>query len=229
MGSKKRGSPTKLTSELQPLPPVQMQAPSQPRAATATVACQTTAWNVLVAEAVASERTRSQALQAELKALRAQMEDREEAARAADAAAAESAEAHGTLALELHAARRSLDEARAFHEKEKEAWEEERRSWQEERARLKREADLAGSSERRGVEDIEHLRSELKRSKDEAAALRKKLGALQQDMQSLTTEKNALAKEKDSLLERLEQEQAEMMARVEALDRRIAERPVKAR
>lgn len=216
------------TSELQPLPPVSLQAP-QMRTASSSTSCQTTSWNVLVTEAVASERTKTQALQAELKALRAQMKERADAVSAAEALAASHADARDQVASELEAAQRMLDEARAAHEKERAAWEEERQSWKDERAQLQREASAAGDAEKRGIEDLEYLRTEAKRSKDDAAAVRRKCSELQQQLDALAREKDALSKEKDHLLQRLEFEQAEMIARVDALQQKMSERPCKVR
>merc|ERR1719174_165708 len=117
------------TSELQPLPPMRQVAPEIPQTRTATTACQGVAWNVLVAEAVATERTRMQALQAELKALRAHIKEREEAATAAEESVASHLDARNALAAELEVAQRLVEETRAAHRKEQEAWEEERKSW----------------------------------------------------------------------------------------------------
>jgi len=212
--SGKRNSST-LTSELQSLP-----RSTPPRSA--TVGCQTIAWNVLVAEAVASERTRTQALQGELKALQARVKEREAAASAAEASAASHAEAARCAGNQLELAQQLLEETRAAHRKEQEAWEEERQAAEDERRRLQGEVDSAGSASKRGVEDQDHLRSELKRSKDEATSLRKKCSGLQQELTSLAREKDSLAKEKDNLLQRLEVEQAEMIERVDALQRKMS-------
>lgn len=219
----KRSSPTTMMEKLSPRD--QTPVYSKPQTRTATVGSQTPAWNVLVTEAVAPERARVQALQAELKALRAHVKERDDAARVAEAAAASHANAREAMASELEVAQQLLAEAREARENEQEAWAEERRSWEEERSRLQLEASSAGSTESRFREDLEHLRAELKRSKDDTMALRKKHGKLQQDMDELARVKEALAKEKDDLLQQLEVEQAEMIARVDALQRKMTERP----
>lgn len=217
----RRNSPARAPAppELPPLPP---QAPQQPSIRTASAACQTVSWSALTAEVLAPEKARTQALQAELKALRAQMKEREGAAIAADAAAASDAEARSALVAELEAARQLLSQERADRE-------EERRAWLEEQQRLQDQVAAAGGVEKRRAEDLEHLRAELMRSKDDAAVLRKKFGPLQQEVEALTRERDSLSKEKDHLLQRLEVEQAEMMARVEVLQRKMDERPSKGR
>lgn len=214
----KRNSPTTMTKLSSEAPPPSQQP--APPTRTVSSASQTT-------EVVPPERMQVQALQAELKALRAQMKRQEEAAKAREADAASHVGAGEVLASELEALRQLLHDTKAAHTRREDAWVEERQSWEKERARLKEEVTLAGSSERRGAQDLEHLRAELKRSQDDALAARKKCSKLQQDLDSLSREKDSLKVEKDGLLERLEVEQAEMIERVDALQRKMSERPCK--
>jgi len=99
------------------------------------------------------------------------------------ASAASHVEAARSANNELELAKQRLEETRAAHRKEHEAWEEERKAVADERRRLQGEIDSAGSASKRGMEDQEHLRSELKRSKDEATSLRKTCSGLQQEVQ----------------------------------------------
>lgn len=239
--SSKRSSPKKQRASLE-LPPLPQQqrapapaarqqrapapAPQEQRAPvparTAAAGSQTAAWHVLVAEATAPERARVQALQAQLKALRTQTEEHEEAAAIAQVASASVNAANATLALELQAVKQQLEEERAARDAEREQWAVDR-EW------LQDEVAATSGAEKRGVEELERLRAEVRRSKDDVAALRKKCGALQQDSEALARERDALAEEKSHLLQRLEVEQAEMIARVDALQRKMSERPAKVR
>jgi chromosome segregation ATPase len=216
---------SQATSELQPLPPSRQAVHTR----TLATGCQTVAWDVLVSEAVATERIRTQEMQSKLDALRAQLQEHEKAGAAAKAAATSRADGYEALMAELLATRQSLEEEQAAHRKEQEAWEEERQGWMEEKVRWQREVAAAGDAQRRHADDLQHLRSELKCSKEDTAVLRKKCCSLQKELELLGQEKDSLSREKDTLLERLEVEQAEMIARVDALQRQMLERPCKVR
>mmetsp|Transcript_64114 Transcript_64114/g.137732 ORF Transcript_64114/g.137732 Transcript_64114/m.137732 type:complete len:250 (+) Transcript_64114:75-824(+) len=199
------------------LPPLQRSAPSAPPPRTSCAGAQTQSWPTLISEALAPERSKSAALQSELKALRAELKEREDGVRAAGDQAAEEAE-RTRLALEeeLAALRQANAEAMNGHEEERRRWDEERSQFQEEKRRW-REEQRAWQEERQGLRHdaslVGELRGELEHRNDDICELRRNYKALQE-------ESKALAQERDLLLERLETEQAEMMARVEKLERR---------
>merc|ERR1711972_595479 len=97
----------------------------------------------------------------------------------------------------------------------------ERNAWEVERQNMQQKILSATSAGERNNDSLEYLRVELQRSKDEVAAANKKYSALREAHDALSKEKAALSNEKDHLLERLEVEQAEMMARVDALQERM--------
>lgn len=224
-----KGSPARRSNQtvMDPLPRLDQRSPTPP-SRTTSVGCQSISWAVLLSEAIAPERARVKALEAELKALRAQhgalVKDREEST-----ALQEAEEAGAALAAELEALRQRHEEALARHDAERSAHDEERQQfqierqqfqqdreqWQEERANLLREASSASGAEKRCVEDLEHLRKELRCCKENSADLRRKYAALQEESEALT-------RERDHLLQRLEVEQAEMIARVDALQQRMS-------
>lgn len=198
-----------------------------PAPRTTSVGCQSMGWQVLLSEAIAPERARVKVLEAELKDLRIQhsklLKDREELSNSAllkdteEASALQEAEkARAALTAELEALRQTHAAAVASHLAERQQFQEERDRWQEERAGLVREVASAGQAEKRCVEDLERLRSELRCCQEDSAALRRKYAALQE-------ESSALAAERDHLLHRLETEQAEMIARVDVLQKRMSE------
>lgn len=181
----------------------------KPPPSTATSGTQTTSWSSLTSELVAPEKARASALQKELTALKASLREREAGSKAAAAEAEERAALDGRAReAALEDLRRQLAEATAAREGDRRAFEEERarwladqRDWQEERAALKSEVARIGG-----------MRSELER-RNEA------IDELRQECRTLQEHSKALTQERDQLLERLEVEQAEMMARVAKLER----------
>jgi len=186
-----------------------------------TVAVQTMPWSAILDEAVSPERARISSLQAEVKKVRALLsereallKEREEGTRGAEDAARRHQQAYDELVAELEAVRRAHREAQAEHQ-------DECQRWQEERAALVRGVEASDEAGRRDHKDLEHFRAELRRSQEDCTTSKRKCSALQE-------ENSALAKERDSLLQRLEVEQADMIARVDALQRRMSEKPSKA-
>jgi len=182
--------------------------------ATAAASVQTASWPALAKEVVAPERERVAALQRELASLRATAKEQEEVARLAASEAEEKAErrrlAHEAEVVELQQSHADVlaahDEERQQWQELQSRWQEERREWREERAALKSEAARASE-----------LRSELQRRSDSIEELRREYNKLQEVAQSAT-------QERDRLMDRLEVEQAEMMARVEKLERQGSRR-----
>lgn len=222
LANKRSGSGRPQKSGGADLPPLQRMGPAAaptPQAsagAQANAGTQTASWAALVSEAAAPERARANALEKELKSQRALLKTLEEGGRAADAKEAEeqrraleiqeqlqdSERQRLALEAELGALRRAAAEAAAGREEERRLWDRDRREWQEERAALKEEASRAFD-----------LRKELgKRNGD--------IGDLRTAYNTLDQEKKALQEEYNKLLERLEVEQAAMIARVEKLEQR---------
>lgn len=228
--SASKGSPSRRSNQTiteQPLPRLNQRSPTPP-ARTSSAGCQTVGWQVLLAEAIASERARVKALEAELKALSAKysacVKDCEKStalqeAQAAGAALAADLEAmrqaHEAERLQFEAERLQFKAERLQFEEERQQFRQDHERWQEERASLLREATSAGQSEKRCAEELEHLRKQLRSCQEDATVLRRKYAKLQE-------ESDALTRERDHLLHRLEVEQAEMIARVDALQQRMS-------
>mmetsp|Transcript_46758 Transcript_46758/g.138139 ORF Transcript_46758/g.138139 Transcript_46758/m.138139 type:complete len:260 (-) Transcript_46758:16-795(-) len=206
------------------LPATPPQAPQMKSTATQCVT-----WAVLQAEAAAPERSRANALEAEVRRLKAQLREREEGAEGVQARALEEAELRRqALERELAAARQAASDAAAAREQQRQSLEEERSRFEEER-QLFDEERLRWQAERG-----EHLAAEGRWQEErgslqaEAAQLPKLRGDLEQSrgdldklrlaFKELQGELKGLGEERDHLLHRLETEQAEMMARVEKLE-----------
>merc|ERR1712061_311043 len=153
--------------------------------------------------------------------MRNRIKERDQAALTAQASAASHAEARDATLVELEQVKKALEELHVERTADQSAWEEERNAWEVERQNMKQKISFATSAGERNNDSLEYLRAELQRSKDEVAAANKKYSALKEAYDALSKEKAALSNEKDHLLERLEVEQAEMMARVDALQERM--------
>jgi len=229
----KRGSSRTPTSKPQlmhcpsNLPrPVQTPPPGTPK--TSVTCTQTVSWEVLKAEMIAHERVRADHLEREVKELKAQLKQGSTASKAAHAKElAEAAERVRTLELEVEALKQSIKESRA---KATEGSEEAAASLEEER-RLRREEQLQWAEEREKLQEEQRrwnserdkLQSEASRANwlsQEADRRRDDLDSERDAHKATKAELKALAQERDRLLERLEVEQAEMMARVEKLEQR---------
>uniref|UniRef100_A0A7S4QA31 Uncharacterized protein n=1 Tax=Alexandrium monilatum TaxID=311494 RepID=A0A7S4QA31_9DINO len=203
--SSKRVSPKPrdLPPDLPPRPPS-----SAPPSATSS-GVQTASWSALAAEVLAPEKARVSSLQRELATLKASAREREEGRKAAAAQAEEEA------ALNNRTSEAALEALRQEHAKALATMEEERRAWQEERARFLQD-------QREWREERAALKSEVARMGGMRAELVQRnetIDELRQDCRELQGRSKALAQERDELLERLEVEQAEMMARVAKLER----------
>lgn len=204
------------------LPPLTRNSPVQ----TASSQVQTTNWASLIAEVTAPERQRCTALQAEIKALRAQMKEKERAReRVEDTSTqrleqqcaeecakmrAELEEERSKFQAELEALRCEKDAAIAERDAEKLRRQELELEW-------KKLGDSANESARHAREDAILLREELDKSQIDAKGLQKQIAALR-------AENAAVAQERDRALQQLEQEQSEMMARVDAMEQRLLQR-----
>eukprot|EP00747_Dinoflagellata_sp_TGD_P167983 gnl/TRDRNA2_/TRDRNA2_193405_c0_seq1.p1 gnl/TRDRNA2_/TRDRNA2_193405_c0~~gnl/TRDRNA2_/TRDRNA2_193405_c0_seq1.p1 ORF type:complete len:313 (+),score=80.97 gnl/TRDRNA2_/TRDRNA2_193405_c0_seq1:73-1011(+) len=234
----RRQSPKPQSAD--PLPPIPQLPPRPPATKSSSeVEVQTAvSWDALQKDAVAAERQRVTSLQAELKGLKAKLAASEEAARAAEARADEEAskrlsceQALAAVQAELAAVLQAqgkdgaaLDEHRRCQEaqqkrwdEEKQRWEEERKRWEEERARWQDERKALQGSVADLREDADSLREALERSRKECAALKRRC-------QDLDAEHIAVRAERDGLMHRLEKEQADMIARVEQIQRKMDEK-----
>eukprot|EP00445_Apocalathium_hangoei_P009872 CAMPEP_0203872936 /NCGR_PEP_ID=MMETSP0359-20131031/19495_1 /ASSEMBLY_ACC=CAM_ASM_000338 /TAXON_ID=268821 /ORGANISM="Scrippsiella Hangoei, Strain SHTV-5" /LENGTH=259 /DNA_ID=CAMNT_0050791627 /DNA_START=80 /DNA_END=859 /DNA_ORIENTATION=+ len=232
LGAKKGGKQPSSKSQLLPQCPSNLPRPAQTPPATpglrttAATCTQSVTWEVLAAEAAASERSRANSLQKQVKALQAQLKEREASAgddQGHAEAASEAARRVVALEAEVEALRRSSSEATAALEAERKLREEgsreaeegrrqveeerrkrldERDSWEKEREALRADASRAT-----------WLDQELEKSREEFRSSRQAHKALEADFE-------ALGRERDVLLERLEVEQAEIMARVAKLEKK---------
>lgn len=179
-----------------------------------------------MAEAAAPERSRANALQKEVKHLQELLKERDSASQAVqldDAAAAAlrvaaleaevetlrraRAEADERLAEERRQRQKDaakVEEERLKCEADRRAWCEERDGWEKQRAVLQ-----TGNSR------LEWLGQELDKRTEELRASRQAEKVVRTDLAAMTLER-------DQLLQRLEVEQAEMMARVAQLEERGA-------
>lgn len=184
-----------------------------------TESCQTMSWSAVLAEAVAPERQRIATLQADLKALKAQLKGREEGARGMEAREREEADrqAQALAALQAELERLREDSKAELEAREVELraeFADERRLWEAQVEKLKREVANAAEARKLDSEDFERMRAELEKAKADCKEVRKKDAGIKEQLA-------AVSAERDALLKRLEAEQAEMIARVEALDRRM--------
>lgn len=215
-GSKSNSPKPRQVCELPPLTQPSPE-PARPPPATADGHTQTATWAALVAEASLPERQRREALQGELKCLKALLLQREEETRAAEAKASAGVSQVEALKAELERLQNELAAVLADREQERLKWAQQELQWRSSAS----EADEKG---RRGREDLEHLRNELSASQSEAEVLRRRLLALQDERNKLLDENNALAEKLNLLWQGKEDEQAVLMARVELLERKLNER-----
>jgi len=212
--SAKRSSASTMAQLVSDVP---VPEPPPPRSRSSTASTQTS-------DGLRPEKAQILALEAEVASLRAQLKRQKEAMDASQAELALRDAASSSLEAELQESKQLLQKTRETHQSEQDAWEQERQCLEEDKARLQEQVASAKCSGKHDAEDREHLRRDLKKSQDDLVAARRKCSKLQQDLESLNCEKMSLTREKDGLLERLETEQAEMIARVDALQHKMAER-----
>lgn len=219
-----KGGPLRPVSAVRSVPvapsPPPAPATALPTQSVATQSCsaQTSSWKDLLREAMEPQQRRLRELEAELAASKTSLRASEVRADAAEAKLREreSGEhaAFATQAAELEALRRKLaegDEERRRLEADRSL---EGKRWADERAAL--EIEVKGLRDALGKvddSDIEQLRGQLELKDWDNEALGRRCAQLQSELDSITAER-------DHLLERLETEQAEMMQRVEKLERR---------
>mmetsp|Transcript_48830 Transcript_48830/g.87934 ORF Transcript_48830/g.87934 Transcript_48830/m.87934 type:complete len:252 (-) Transcript_48830:93-848(-) len=209
--------PPKLQAASNDLPPLS-NPPSAPGSVRTTSAqTQTTTWEKLIAEAVAPEKQRCTSLQAELKTLKAQLQEKERELHLqsdAKALAAELEQRWASERAELQA------QAAAFcHERDaaRAELETQRMQWLEKEKELRSQIGSAQEYGKSTREDLTELREKYGRSQEDVKGLHKQIAALR--------EENAkVAQERDQLLQRLEDEQREMMARVDAVEQRLLQK-----
>lgn len=246
----KSPKPAPIT-ELPPLPKVAATPPLEPspkhgiskQPLVATASVQTTSWEAVMEQAIAPARQRADDLETLVGKLRAQLRLAEEGAKASAQAIAperqraydlealvrslraqlqEEAEA-SAQALEAKRHALSLEESSSCRIAELEAElralrkerEQERNRSEEERGALASQLCKAQEETRQGRLKIGSLRDQLTESQNEVDELRERCKGLRENCK-------ALAGERDSLMSRMEQEQAEMMARVEQMERRMS-------
>jgi chromosome segregation ATPase len=193
------------------LPPLNRNSPVH----NASTQVQTSSWNSLLAEALAPERQKCAALQGEIKALRAQIKERErerehEGEECTRQLEQQWLDDRARLEAEISALRSDRDAALAESEAEK-------LRRQELELELKKHLDSANESARNDREDACFLREELGKSQSDVKGLQKQIAALR-------AENAAVAQERDRALQQLEEEQSKMMARVDAMEQRLTQR-----
>jgi len=204
---------SRVASDLPPL----AHPPRPASVSTCSTQSQTASWTALVAEVVAPERTRATALQGEVKQLKASLKElrdrgcsdqddaREEQARQAR----EAEELWATQKAELLAQLAAQQVVASEHEAE-------RGRWQELEKQLRAQAENGVEVGQRCHEDLQAMRQQLTCSQIDAKDLQKQIATLK-------TENDAVLQERDLLLQRLEEQQAETDARVDALEQRFME------
>jgi len=209
--------------ELPPLPPSPPAAPQK-----TSSSAQTITWPVLEAEAAAPERSRGNALDREVKSLKAELKAckqdvsrlREDAGSAQAQALEEAEQQRRELERELAALRQAKADVDAARAEDERRFDEERRRWEEQRSRFLedgRQWEEERQAQQAQSKQLGRVLAELEQSKVDHGELRVSYKDLQEQMR-------ALGMERDVLLERLETEQAEMMARVEKLERGASSR-----
>lgn len=172
---------------------------------------QTATWSSITAEVLGPERQRVTALQAELKTIKALLKDKETSAedelkekqRQQAERIAELEAQVSSLQSELHLSSNDLIQQRDAAQAECKLL----------TAKLSRADELG----HRNREDLDLLRADLVHSQDTAKSLQKQLT-------NLTLENEKVSAERDRLLKELEEQQAEMIARVEAVEQRFQEK-----
>ncbi|CAK9023832.1 unnamed protein product [Durusdinium trenchii] len=91
--------------------------------------------------------------------------------------------------------------------------------WQKEEMEkdLSSQLEMARKARELCREEVDSLEDQLRRSQDDMRSLQKRMAALKEEHAAVT-------KERDDLLQRLEDEQAEMIARVAAVEERLSKR-----
>jgi len=162
--------------------------------------------------------------------------------RRASEAACEAASAHAAEQAQYLEEKKSLDDFKRSVEKQRLQWIQERESleasqnllraelqsakteasderWQKEELEKDLSSQLAAARKARAEcrEDMESVQDQLRRSQDDMKSLRRQMAALKE-------EHAAVAQERDDLLQRLEDEQAEMILRVAAVEEQLSKR-----
>lgn len=157
-------------------------------------------------------------------------------------AAAEAQNAHSAEMAQYLEEKKSLDDFKRLVEKQRLQWTQERDAleasqnllraelqsarteasderWQKEEMEKDLSSQLEAARKARAdwCEDMDALQDQLRRSQDDMKSLQKQMAALKE-------EHRAVAKERDDLLQRLEDEQAEMIARVAAMEEQLSKR-----
>eukprot|EP00933_Yihiella_yeosuensis_P066318 TRINITY_DN7054_c0_g1_i1.p1 TRINITY_DN7054_c0_g1~~TRINITY_DN7054_c0_g1_i1.p1 ORF type:complete len:265 (-),score=82.90 TRINITY_DN7054_c0_g1_i1:56-850(-) len=174
---------------------------------------QTHSWNTILTEVVAPDRQRITALQGEIKALRARLKDKE-LGEDAEAQAKQREEAQAKRIADLEA---EMDALRQERDRQVADMQKERDGALEECKELKSKLNEASEFSKRGREDLDLMRADLAKSKEMAKGL-------QAQLTTMSAESAALAEERDQLLQKLEDQQEEMNARVDAIEKRLAEK-----
>lgn len=214
-GSLSAGPKSRVKSTLHELPPENRSSPTPP-VQKVNAQVQTTSWTSLVSEVVAPERQRCTALQGEIKALRGLLKQKEQERHSDDDAEVQQMKRHwdqerADLEAQIAALLQEREVAVQRHDAE-------RGQWQDVERELKSELEAARSAARHGREDMGCLRENLERSQNDVKDLQKQISALR-------TDHAAVVQERDRLLQQLEREQTEMMARVDAMEQRMLQRP----
>eukprot|EP00929_Paragymnodinium_shiwhaense_P041333 TRINITY_DN21477_c0_g1_i1.p1 TRINITY_DN21477_c0_g1~~TRINITY_DN21477_c0_g1_i1.p1 ORF type:complete len:271 (+),score=98.32 TRINITY_DN21477_c0_g1_i1:134-946(+) len=209
--SKRSASPMMQRLEEEPPPTLPKDPPwEKPRTFKASGTQTEKAWGE-------AEKKRIAALQAEVKALQAKVQESEAAQASAEGKVSELADSNADLRV-------SIDELRKEHASAAKVAEEEIRRLKEENEALRKDAD---ELHKRGGQDAEYLKGQVDKAKRELKASRDECQELQTRLHELKQEAADLQVEKDILLERLEVEQAQMIARVDEMERRMKERPAR--
>lgn len=209
---KRKERPAPKVPSNQKLPPLS-QSSTPPTSGSANEGTQTRSWTDLLQESLAPEKQRCQAFQQEARAskvraekLEERLKEMEEAQRQQGSSSASTSRI-SELEGQLQTASQQRDEARFNLQKANAVWE-------EERAALQRDLNQALAARK---EDSDFLRAALEKEKAEKASLSKKCQGMEGDIAALT-------QERDVLLQRLEEEQKTMVARVHALEEQINKR-----
>mmetsp|Transcript_25903 Transcript_25903/g.56266 ORF Transcript_25903/g.56266 Transcript_25903/m.56266 type:complete len:266 (-) Transcript_25903:47-844(-) len=232
LASKQRGGKTPSKAHLLPQDPTNLPRPMPASTTpvpptTATSCTQTVSWDVLVAEAMAPERARAEALQKRVAALENQAKQRErEALENADAARSSEAALLATATARIEELEREAKASAASKAAAEEALEAEKKARAEDAAAAKTvlEAERAAWRDKQSrFEEDQSAASKLLRSeKSAASALAEEVDKLKASKSELEEALRAITAERDRLLERLEVEQAEIAARVAKLEERDA-------
>ncbi|CAJ1343163.1 unnamed protein product [Effrenium voratum] len=227
-----KGSKRRSKTELPPL------SPPPPVVTTAEAQVQSTSWEALLKEALAPELQKQRALQSDLKALQLRLKEKQCELDA-------QSEAHAAEQAQWAEDRRSVEDFKKTMEKARTQWlqeqqaleashnllsaelrsarselEAERYQREELEKDLASQQDSARKARAQSREEVEVLQDQLRRSQDDMKSLQKQMAALKEEHASV-------AKERDDLLQRLEDEQAEMILRVAAVEERLSKREVK--